>query len=724
MPAARTSRRPTTSRARPRRGSRLPRFAAALAIATVLAFAGWWTLRERTFTLDTNANRNVLIVTIDTLRADALGSYGGSPTPNLDRLAARGARFDAAHAHAVVTLPSHASILSGTYPYEHGVRDNTGYRFNPRQPTIATLLRQQGFATGAFIGGFPLDRRFGLNAGFDTYDDRLGSPSGDDVERERPADAVIRSTNQWIGQQRGKWFAWIHLYDPHATYAPPKDFAGRHPSSPYLDEVIWTDHALGSLFGPLDSQPRDTLIVVTADHGEGLGDHGELTHGIFAYEAVLRVPLIIAETRAAGGTAPAGVTISTPVRHVDLLPTVLDAIGAPTPAPLPGASLTELIANGRGEERPSYFEAMTPAVTRGWAPLRGVVSGREKYIDLPIPELYDLAADPREAENLAARESRRAHEMFTMLRAFDVAPPERAGAETSDTIERLRSLGYIGGGSADLRESYTEADDPKRLIELEQLMQQASDAQRQGKPDAAIDLYEKVIARRSDTEDAYRKLALVYWRQGRAAQAIATLERALRNGVTQSEVRIKLGQYLAESGRPARAIELLETAAGDDPDALIALGNAYTLADRVPEALATFQRLLALDPSNALAYENMGAAELRRRDFPAAERSLRRAIELDEHRAGAHTALGVVLAARGRRSEAIDAWRRALAIEPGELNALFNVTVNLSEAGRSDEARRYGERFIALAPQYLQKDVVTIRRLLRERPVGSPPIRR
>jgi arylsulfatase A-like enzyme/Tfp pilus assembly protein PilF len=711
MPAARISRRKT--QALSSRGSPVPLFAVALAIAAVAGLGGWWIFGERRFTLDQNADRNVLIVTIDTLRADALGSYGGgSPTPNLDRLSASGARFDAAHAHAVVTLPSHASIMSGTYPYEHGVRDNTGYRFSPKQPTIATLLEDQGFATGAFIGGFPLDRRFGLNAGFDTYDDRLGSPSGDDVERERPADAVIASANEWIAQQQGKWFAWVHLYDPHATYTPPREFVD--PASPYSGEVRWTDHALGALFGGLESQPRDTLIIVTADHGESLGDHGELTHGIFAYEAVLRVPLIIAEARATGDDPPAGVTVLAPVRHVDLLPTVLDAIGAPAAAGLAGASLRPLIDGGDDDERASYFEAMSSALTRGWAPLRGVVAGRAKYIDLPIPELYDLAADPRESENLAERESARAHEMFQRLRAFDVAPPARAQAETSETIERLRSLGYISGGAADVRETYTEADDPKRLIELEQLLQRATEAQRQGRATEAIEIYEHVIARRADTEDAYRKLALVYWRQGRPAEAIATLERALKSGVTQSEVRIKLAEYLAQSGQPARAIELLEATAGEDPDALIALGNAYTLAGRVPEALATFQRLLALDPSNALVYENMGAAQLRRRDFPAAERSLRRAIELDGHRAGAHTALGVLLAETGRRVEAIDAWRRAVTIDPGELNALFNLTVNLVEAGRPDEAREYGERFIALAPRSLQKDVVTIRRQIRD----------
>ena len=691
-------------------------------LALVLAALGagvWLVLRPDAFALEPTPDRNVLIVTIDTLRADALSVYGGgAATPNLDRLASGGARFSFAHAHAVVTLPSHASILSGQYPYAHGIRDNTGYRFDASRATAATLLKPQGFATAAFIGGFPLDRRFGLSSGFDLYDDRLDAASATDTgHRERKADAVIKSASDWIGAQRGKWFAWVHLYDPHTTYAAPPEWAARYPASPYLAEVAWTDHALGALFDLARQQPRNTLIIVTADHGEGLGDHGEATHGIFAYEATLRVPLIVAEARSgAGGSSraeSASVVIDSPVRHVDLLPTILEATGIAVPADLPGASLLSVIAAGRSEaERPSYFEAMTAAVARGWAPLRGVVSGRQKYIDLPIQEVYDLAVDPRETTNLAAGSPARAQVLVNLLKGFNIAPPSRAAAETPETLERLRSLGYIGGGTAAVRERYTEADDPKRLIELEQILQRATDAQRAGKLDEAVGMYKDVIARRPDTEDAYRKLALAYWQQGRTDEAIATLELALRNGVTQSEVRIKLGQYLTESGQPGRAIALLAATAGDDPDALNALGNAFVIAGRQREAIATFTRLLKTDPSNALAHENMGVALMGLRDYGAAERSLRQAIDLDPQRAGAQTALGVVLAQTGRRDAAIEAWTHAIAVDPGELNALFNITVNLVEAGRRNEARAYGERFIAAAPPSMQADVAAIRKLI------------
>ena len=645
-----------------------------LTIVSLATLAGCAWLAGRSFTVAPNPERNILLVTIDTLRADALGSYGGrAATPNLDALAARGARFTFAHAHAVVTLVSHASLLTGKYPYEHGIRDNTGYRLEAKEATAASLLKAHGFSTGAFVGGFPLDRRFGLGSGFDVYDDRMtrAGPNAEVSERERPADAVVKSALDWIGAQPGKWFTWVHVYDPHEPYEPPGEFASRFPGDPYAGEVAWTDAALGPLFERLRGLSRPTLVVVTSDHGESLGEHGERAHSLFAYEATLRVPLIVAEIDPARPSeTPKPVTIESPARHVDVLPTILASAGAAAP-PSSGSSLLDTIAAGRGDDRPTYFEAMSAAVTRGWAPLRGVLVGRDKYIDLPIVELYDLQADPKELTNLAQSRTDRARVMVERLKQFNVAPPARAGQETADTIERLRSLGYIGGGSAAVREKYTDADDPKRLIEIDQLLTRGAEANRAGRIADAIDIYKTIIVKRPDTEDAYRKLALAYWRSGRPRLAIETLETALRAGITQSEVRIKLAQYLAESGEPAKAIALLEKDAGTDPDALITLGNAYAIAGRNGDAVRTYTRLLEIDPRNALAHENIGTAYLQARDYAKAEASLRRALDLDYNLAGAHTALGVVFASTGRKAEAIEAWKRGAAL--GDPNAADNL---------------------------------------------------
>jgi tetratricopeptide (TPR) repeat protein len=690
--------------------------ALALAGAIAVGIGGWWWTRTPSFAIAPDASRNILLVTIDTLRADALGSYGGrAQTPRLDRLAAGGARFDFAHAHAVVTLPSHASILTGRYPYEHGIRDNTGYRLAPQEQTAAARLRAQGFATGAFIGGFPLDRRFGLGAGYDVYDDRLEGSAIDEPggERERRADAVVAAAIDWIGRQPGKWFAWVHLYDPHVRYEPPPEWASRFPDDPYLGEVSWTDAALGPLFDTLGGSSDATLVVVTSDHGEGLGDHGELTHGVFAYESMLRVPLIVGVV-GAGLPAARGSAIAAPARHIDLLPTLLDAAAIDRDAALPGASLLPVINDKQQTDRPAYFEAMTATISRGWAPLRGVLVGREKYIDLPVPELYDLSADPAEAANLATSRGDRARVLSHALAGYNVDPPGRPQRETAETLERLRSLGYVGGGQAPSRETYTEDDDPKRLIELDQVMTRAAEAHRQGRLDEAADMYRSVIAKRPDMEDAYRKLALLYWRSGRPRDAIATLETALRQGITQSEVRIKLGEYLARAGEPQRAVDLLEETAGDDPDALIALGNAYQLAGRGSDAVRTFERVLALQPDHALAHENLGVARLEARDYRGAERSLREAVTRDPRLGGAWTALGVLLATTGRGAEAIDAWQRAVEQDPANFDALFNLTVALAEAGRIADARRYGDRYLATAPPALQRDIATIRRLLEK----------
>jgi arylsulfatase A-like enzyme len=458
---------------------------------------------------------------------------------------------------------SHASILTGRYPYEHGIRDNTGYRLPAEQPTAATLLKARGFATGAFVGGFPLDRRFGLTPGFDVYDDRMtrAGATGEVDERERPADAVVKAALDWIGAQPGKWFAWVHVYDPHEPYQPPGEFATRFASDPYLGEVSWTDAALGPLFDRLSGLGRPTLVIVTGDHGESLGEHGERTHSLFAYEATLRVPLIVTElgkdAKGTKETKESGVVIGTAARHVDLLPTLLASAAAPAVDGLPGASLLDTVAAGSGPDRPSYFEAMSAAVTRGWAPLRGVLVGREKYIDLPITELYDVAADPKETNNVVRAKADRARVMVETLKQFNVAPPARAGMETADTIERLRSLGYIGGGSATVRERYTDADDPKQLVEIDQMLTRANEALRAGRAEEAAGIYQAVMAKRPDTEDAYRKLALIYWRSQRPApgdrdaRSRAARRRHAERGADQARAVPGRGRPAGEGDRVA-----------------------------------------------------------------------------------------------------------------------------------------------------------------------------
>lgn len=687
---------------------------AAAALAALAAAAVVWGLWPRSsgFVLAPASDQNVLLVTIDTLRADALSSYGGpARTPHLDRLAASGARFSFAHAHAVVTLPSHTTILTGQLPYEHGMRDNSGFRVPPGTETLATRLKAADFATGAFVGGFPLTKRFGLAPGFDVYDDQMPELTGALAVSmpERRADAVVSRAVEWIGKQHGRFFSWVHVFDPHSPYSPPEPHASAHRSQPYYGEVAWVDQALAPLFEKVATLPRPTLVIVTADHGESLGEHGELTHGMFAYESTLRVPLIVSRVGGTQGRQSSGRVVDAPVSHIDIAPTVLQAVGVQTPETLPGTSLADVISDEAAFDPPVYFESMTYNLVRGWAPLRGVVSDRTKFIDLPIPELYDLASDPKETNNLASQARDRVDVMTRLLRGFNTAPPHRPGQESAQAREALRSLGYVSG-SAPARDVYTEADDPKRLVEVDQALHHASTAFQQGRQEEGIRLLEGVIAKRPDTADAYITLSHQYWESGRPQKAVDVLEQGLRNGAPDRDLRVRLGVYLAESGAdPVRAITVLEGLPQEDVEALNSLGIAYGAAGRYEDAIRTFERVLTLDSTNALAYQNLASMTLREalamRDRNAAlariqtaEAHVRKALAADPGLAGAHTILGVILSQTGRKGEAIESWKQAVALDASEFNALYNLWLALASAGRRDEAVKYGRQFVATAP--------------------------
>jgi arylsulfatase A-like enzyme/Tfp pilus assembly protein PilF len=670
-----------------------------------------------------DANRNVLIVTIDTLRADALGAYGGqAATPNLDRLAADGLRFTAAHAHSVVTLPSHASILTGLYPFAHGVRDNAGYRLPPGATTIATILKQAGYATGAFVGAFPLDSRWGLGQGFDEYDDRYGSTSrlGDFLMPERRAEAVVKPALAWINQQSAinnqRWFAWVHVYDPHAPYQPPAPFDQQYAGNPYAGEVAYTDRALGPLFDLARSQPRGTIVIVTADHGEALGDHGEQTHGLFAYEPTLHVPLIIDVTDRphALGASPSDQS----VRHIDILPTVLDALGVAAPNGLPGRSIVRALEAGDTTPPASYFESLSPFLNRGWAPLTGVIVGREKYIDLPIPELYDLAADPGEERSLLPARDDRRRVLEARLRDTGWPGTNDAGARVQENAEarsRLQALGYVSG-SATPKQRYTEDDDPKRLVDLDRLMQEGVTLFQNGRTREALAVYQELIRRRPAMSSSQLHAAYLHWELGDPARAIETLRQALRSGADAPDVRIQLGIYLAEAGSPQEAVRLLsplQQEAFPDVDGLNGLGIALSHLGRQADALAVFDRILQFDPNNASAYQNKGTVYLEQSNLPAARESLARALQRDPDLPVALNGLGVVEIKSGNTRAGIEAWKRAVELDPRQYDTLFNLGVTLLDAGDRAGAGRYLEQFVRTAPPvFYRRDIESVKGIL------------
>lgn len=675
--------------------------------------------------------QNVLLITIDTLRADALSAYGGpAATPALDRLAVEGVRFDFAHAHAVLTLPSHASILTGQYPFQHGLRDNSGYRLPGDARTAATILKQAGYATAAFVAAFPLHSRFGLNAGFDVYDDRFGdahAPTEFNMP-ERPASAVVPLARNWMAGRASAppWFVWVHVFDPHAPYRPPPPFDAKYAGQPYYGEVAATDAALAPLLDDVRNSARPTLVIVTGDHGEGLGDHGEEAHGIFAYESTLRIPLIIAEVGGATsgssilsalGRTRAGEVSSVAARHIDILPTILDAVGQPVPSDLHGRTLLPREARDAGSPpRATYFEAMSGMLNHGWAPLTGVLVGRDKFIDLPIAERYDLASDPAEQSNLAGRSPERDRILAAALGAFTPALPGQRVTEDSEAAARLRALGYVAG-EAPAKAQYSEADDPKRLMDLDSAVHRAIDAFSAGHAAEAVDIYRQVIDRRPSMAIAYRHLAFIEWQRGNAAGAVEVLRRAIAHGVTDTRALAQLGEYLTDTGHMAEGIRILDPLARNpaaDADTLNALGIAYARAGRAADARRVFERLLAVIPGSSAPLENLGVLALEQGDVLGAKSYFDRAVAVAPGSSRAHAGAAAAALQSGDRKTAYDAWTRAVQLDSTNYEALYNLGVNLARDGRMDAARPYLDQFLRTAPPALHaRELREVSRLLQ-----------
>lgn len=342
----------------------------------------------------------VVLVSIDTLRADYVGAYGGVyPTPNLDAIAASGVRFETAISPTPITLPSHTSLLTGLEPPRHGVRNNTIFRLSDGVPTLAEKMRDAGFATAAFVGAMVLDRQYGLARGFDAYDDRMPPrlAAGDDGFPERTADAVVDAALEWIDSAPPRFFLWLHLYDPHSGYNAPPLIRRSIPRSPYAAEIAFVDREIGRFLGKLEERgdDRETLVVVTSDHGESLREHGEVTHSLTVYDATQRVPLLMR-----GPGLPEGEVVAVPARLVDVAPTILALVGAPPLADVDGRDLGPVIAGKTKGAPTAYVETLATQLDLGWSPLLGVRSKDFKYIRAPRPELYDLKSDPGELRNL------------------------------------------------------------------------------------------------------------------------------------------------------------------------------------------------------------------------------------------------------------------------------------------------------------------------------------
>ena len=524
---------------------------------------------------------SIVLVTIDTWRTDAIGASGSGrvTTPNLDALAAGGLYAPKAWASATLTAPSHASILTGVQPYRHGIRDNQGYKLVSGVVTLASALKAAGFRTAAFVSAHPLRHGTGLDAGFDLYDDRMAPGDPLSVQpRWRPGAETIEGAQAWLREGHGRYFLWVHLYEPHDPYEPPAPYHGYYGEVAYVDDLV----------GRLRAATKDAVWIVCGDHGEALGDHGEMTHGLFVYDATARVPLIVS---APGRIAPRALDAA---RLVDVMPTALALAGVPIPSGLDGRSL---LGRSSGATE-AYVETMYAAIEFGAAPVRALSDGTMKAIDVPKRELYDLAADAGESHSLPLE--RDTGRLFDRLAARPAAPDPPNLAESPESSEALRSLGYVGAGGA-----YRLGDggmDPKEFAPLYRTLDEAhAMALARRWPDAAS-RYASLIASFPRSSMLEQELGIVLLASGRPQDGEPHLERAVSLDPTNVHARLGLANVaLARSDFPLAEKRLLAVVAidPDDVEANFDLGLLYFQALKQPaKARPYWERFLKLQPND------------------------------------------------------------------------------------------------------------------------------
>jgi len=566
--------------------------------------------------------RSVLLITIDTLRADRVGAYGDTSarTPVMDGLARRGVRFSNAFAAAPITLPSHATILTGRYPPGHGARHN-GMRMDLAVPTLAHALAQRGLTTAAFVAAFPLDRRFGLIKGFQTYGDQLPRGADGRPANERPGRMVADEALAWLQQHRAdRFFLWVHLFEPHAPYGDAR--TGRPVQARYADDVAEADRQAGRLIEGLGDSVSSTLVVLTADHGEAFGEHGEIAHSIFVYDTTLRVPLLIAGP----GLAPR--TVDGPVSLADLAPTIARQLGG-TPFDADGIDLSPVLGGAAPPDRALYAESFAPLLDFGWSPLRTVRSEGWKFISAPKPELYHVAGDPGESKNAFDVERDRSASLQAQVDRFSGATLAAGRKIDPEAAARLQALGYVSGAGAS-----STRPDPKDRREmaahiaqvtsgelhgaaLERVLERILAAEprnplanlRQGyvllessRCDRAVPRFRVAIDEKYPSADPYLGLAACQTAQRDFNGAASTLRAADAVEPGNPVVLANLGLVLSDGGHPEEAIGPLQRALTTDPDlhqARFGLAIAFARAGRRPEASAQAQELLRRLPPNA-----------------------------------------------------------------------------------------------------------------------------
>lgn len=674
---------------------------------------------------------NVLFFTLDTTRADHIGCYGYPriSTPNIDLLANEGILFQNATAQSPLTLPSHSSIFTGSYPLFHGVRDNGGFYLEEDQVTLAEILQKGGWMTSAFIGAFVLDSRWGINQGFDYYYDNFDFAkykkiSLDSVQRE--GGEVIKAFFEWFEKNsHERFFSWIHLYDPHTPYEPPEPYKTQYEGQPYGlydGEIAYVDFLIGKVLENLRNKDllQKTVIVIVGDHGESLGEHHESTHGFFIYDAAISVPLIIRIPSARFQ----GQTIAAQVQNIDIMPTLCEILNLPVPQTVQGQSLLPLMVGRKlKQERPAYSETYYPRYHYGWSELKSLRTTKYKYILAPRPELYDLDLDPREQKNIYSQDKslaeKFARELKTLEEKMSRKGIEKKGPQQldDDAREKLMALGYIGGFTSGSKLSQTEnLGDPKDKIILYNKIKVAQGASASREYDVALAKLDEVIKEDPGIMEARHVRANIYLQLDRAEDAIEECKEALSLDSEYGAAVFTLAQAYKKLKKFEEAIagfNRLVQLDPRDPKPHVNLGEIYIDIKDFDKAISHLQQAIAIDPEHSsLAHNLLGAAFLEKKMLEPAEKELLKALEMRPRIPDAHYNLGLLYEEKGDLNRAVQEYKKEIEIHPHAYPAHFNLALLYRKMGLPreqirelqeaiDSNKKFARAYLFLAKAYL-----------------------
>ncbi len=660
---------------------------------------------------------SLVLLTLDTTRADSLGCYGAAraATPNLDALAARGTRYSRALTPSPLTFPAHSSLLTGLDPPFHGVRDNGTAILPSSLPTLATVLAARGYATGAFVSSRVLDRRFGLARGFQVYDERMAAErQGEHGYPERDAGAVTSAALEWLSRlPRGRpYFLWVHYYDPHSPYAPPGDWRGASVERRYAGEVAYMDREIGRLLARIPDRAR-ALVAAVGDHGEMLGEHGEKDHGLLLYRASLEVPAILA-----GPGVPAGRVVEDTVGTRALPATLLALLKAPDAARRFGAPLPGLPISGRaaGAQEPVYSETWMPATSYGWSPLRAASDSRWRFILAPRPELFDFVADPDETRNLVKEREGDARRLRGFLADVERGSARRkapAAAPPPEVVAALRNLGYLSGSSP----SRANGLDPKDGVPMLKELDRANEAMAGDRPAEALPILEGLVRRSPGNVPFLARLSDAQALLGRSDAAVATLKEAIALNPRLDFLHLHLANTYKILGRLPDARAEFQAAIALNPrlsPAWLGLGELAKRAGQAAEERRLLERAVAAGTSSAAILARLAQIEAAAGEWKLAESHALEATALMPEFAAGWWISGEVAEKSGRRKEAIARYEKAVALGFGDARAYLELGRLLLAEGRVDAGREYLTR--AAAPGGDARAAAEARRILSEAP--------